>query len=449
MEDVQKSLDDLENKLVNENKSPKKLKLTIAILIIFIIFLLAGFIIILIYFTINQKNSEKKEEEKEKEKEDNSKSEEDYLLAINGFKEEWYDIYGNRTINISYLENDVIPNTFKKGGANYIEELGDLNNGKNYAKHDVNVYDLYIPYSSLSRKNMTNGIILFVHGGGFENNTKAETECFAVRFAKLGFITANIEYTNSLDKYKERGIFRILDEITACIKSIKNELVSQNFDGNKLLLGLYGISAGGELILTYAFSDNNKILPIKFLFNSVGVVSINSTYWYKPAVKNVTLDSIESLDDIEQAKLNKNIVPIDPRFVLHITNLMTGKKLTQEELDKLFVNGELNINDEKYKEMYKYAKYGSPIELIRKKDNKDLIPILCLYGGNDDLIGVGHYSLLRQAYIDKNEKNKIELVYMKYGGHERFHHGTEHDIIAMKEMHAKMVEYAQKYFTSD
>ena len=38
---------------------------------------------------------------------------------------------------------------------------------------------------------------------------------------------------------------------------------------------------------------------------------------------------------------------------------------------------------------------------------------------------------------------------MKYGGHERFHHGTEHDIKAMKEMHYKMVEYAEKYFNSD
>ena len=77
------------------------------------------------------------------------------------------------------------------------------------------------------------------------------------------------------------------------------------------------------------------------------------------------------------------------------------------------------------------------------------MPTLCLYGGNDDLVGVNHYSLLRQAYIDHGQEDKIELVYMKYGGHERFHHGTEHDIIAMKEMHAKMVEYGKKYFTWD
>ena len=38
---------------------------------------------------------------------------------------------------------------------------------------------------------------------------------------------------------------------------------------------------------------------------------------------------------------------------------------------------------------------------------------------------------------------------MKYAGHERFDHGTEHDTIAMKEMHAKMIAYDKTYFTLD
>ena len=97
-------------------------------------------------------NKSKNEVNNEKEKDNSNKSEEEYLLEINGFKEKWYDIYGNRTINISYLENDIISNSYRKGKSNYIEELGDLNNGKDYTKHDVNVYDLYIPFSSLSRK---------------------------------------------------------------------------------------------------------------------------------------------------------------------------------------------------------------------------------------------------------------------------------------------------------
>jgi len=207
------SFDDLEKKLIDKEQVPKKIKIIIGILIILIILLIGASIFIYFYFHNKNEGNKGKEEDK--------KSEEEYLLEINGFKEEWYDIFGNRTINISYAENNIISNSFKKNGANYIEELGEINDGKDYTKHDVNVYDLYIPFSSLSRKDKHNGVILFVHGGGFENNTKQETECFAIRFAKLGYITANIEYTNSLDKYKEKGFFRILDEITACIKSIK------------------------------------------------------------------------------------------------------------------------------------------------------------------------------------------------------------------------------------
>ena len=180
---------------------------------------------------INKRDRHKTDEDEDKKKK--KKKEEEYLLEINGFVEKWYDIYGNRTINISYLENGIIPNTYKKDGVNYIKDIGEINGGRDYESYVVNVYDLYIPYSSLERKNRHNGIILFVHGGGFENNTKEETEGLATRFAKLGFITANMEYTNCLDKYKEKSVFRILHEITACIQSIKKELESQGFIGNK------------------------------------------------------------------------------------------------------------------------------------------------------------------------------------------------------------------------
>ena len=224
MEDIPKSLDDLEQKLLNENKLPKKIIIILIILIIFTVIFFLISILMFLYFY----NKSKNEVNNEKEKDNSNKSEEEYLLEINGFKEKWYDIYGNRTINISYLENDIISNSYRKGKPNYIEELGDLNEGKDYTKHDVNVYDLYIPFSSLSRKDKHNGIILFVHGGGLENNTKEETECFAVRFAKMGYITANMEYSNCLDKYKEKSFYRILDEISACIKRFLKILMGVN-----------------------------------------------------------------------------------------------------------------------------------------------------------------------------------------------------------------------------
>ena len=144
MKEADGSIGNLEGRLIDENKIPKKMKTIIIIFIIIILLLIATIIFMAIYFTMNKEN--------ESNNHDNNKSEEDYLLEINGFKEEWYDIYGTRRINISYLENDVIPNTFRSGKSNYIEELGDINEGKDYTKHDVNVYDLYIPYSVLSRK---------------------------------------------------------------------------------------------------------------------------------------------------------------------------------------------------------------------------------------------------------------------------------------------------------
>ena len=53
---------------------------------------------------------------------------------------------------------------------------------------------------------------------------------------------------------------------------------------------------------------------------------------YKPAIPNKTLDSIEFVE-IEKAIQNKSIVPVDQSMILHVTNLMVGKKLSQKELD--------------------------------------------------------------------------------------------------------------------
>ena len=207
-EEIDYQLDDFGKKLDHNKKSSKVAKSNnaiISILLFIIVLLIAASIIIFIY--INNKLNE----EEDKNQQEKKKKEEDYLLAINGFKEEWYDIYGEKLTNLSYAENGIIPNTYRKGKANYIEELGDINSGKDYTKYEeTNVYDLYIPYSSYKRKEKHNGVMLFVHGGGFENNTKEEVECFAVRFVKLGFITTNIEYTNCLDKYKEKSFLGFL-----------------------------------------------------------------------------------------------------------------------------------------------------------------------------------------------------------------------------------------------
>ena len=87
MEVAEGSFGDLEGKLLNEDKLPKKIKTIIIILIIIILLLIATIIFMAIYFTMNQ------DKENDSSNQDNKKSEEEYLLEINGFKEEWYDVF--------------------------------------------------------------------------------------------------------------------------------------------------------------------------------------------------------------------------------------------------------------------------------------------------------------------------------------------------------------------
>ena len=66
---------------------------------------------------------------------------------------------------------------------------------------------------------------------------------------------------------------------------------------------------------------------------------------YKPSIPNITLDSIEFVEDIEKAIQNKSIAPVDQSMILHVTNLMVGKKLSQKELDSLIVDNVIQTED--------------------------------------------------------------------------------------------------------
>lgn len=111
----------------------------------------------------------------------------------------------------------------------------------------------------------------------------------ARRYAKHGYITATMSYTLLIDNFTDFNIFKILDEITACIWSIKDEL---NYDANKLELALGGTSAGSHIALLYTYSMRNSPIPIKFAINIVGPISIEPKYWYKLIDLNNPLDVI-------------------------------------------------------------------------------------------------------------------------------------------------------------
>ena len=361
-----------------------------------------------------------------------------------GYKESWNDLYGNRTINIPYFKNDKINNTFKKGGANYNNEtIGEINNGKDYTKNERNYYDLYIPYSSTKKKDKYNGIILFIHGGGWINGQKESLDFLCSRYAKMGYITATMGYTLLLEKYKEYNIFRILDEITSCIKSIKEELINQGFNETKLGIAIEGTSSGAHLAMLYGYSIKKTPIPIKFIINIVGPVTLTSDAWYKLNKKNDTLDNIEP-EDIEKAITDNKIVKMDINStLLEIMNVFIGKKYNNKQLKGMIKGKDINIDNEDYQNLYKNVKNGFPVNFI----NNNTLPTLCIYGGNDDAVGVAQYSKLKKLF--KENKRKIELVYMRYGGHMLLSPDTENGVNAMRKIHYKILNFSSLYFTNN
>lgn len=207
---------------------------------------------------------------------------------------EWV-MFGEKIENISYSENNKIKNSFGKGGSNYNEDLGEINNNQDYISNERNDYDLYIPYSATQNKNKYNRIILFIHGGAWVEGYKGDEDIFCRTYGSLGFITATMGYTLLLEQYEDYNMFRIIDEITATIKNIKKQLIDRGFDGDILEMAISGFSAGGHLSLIYPYAfAKDSVIPIKFIINFCGPVTLYGDYFIKLATYNDTLDNIDS-----------------------------------------------------------------------------------------------------------------------------------------------------------
>ena len=181
--------------------------------------------------------------------------------------------------NISYANNDSIANTYKTGGVN--ENEFNVNNNENYpgSKYDNN-FDLYVPKDLA--KNQKHVVILFIHGGAWISGFKTDVNSYVHAFANKGYITATIKYTlleKSMDD-RSLSIFRNLDEIDACIGSIKSALDDLQFDTTKTRLVIGGASSGAHLAMLYSYSRGQRSpIPINFVVDAVGPVNIKPDNW--------------------------------------------------------------------------------------------------------------------------------------------------------------------------
>ena len=258
-------------------------------------------------------------------------------------------------------------------------------------------------------------------------------------------------YTIFNGTYKNTNMFRLIDEITYTMKAIKVFLKEKGFDENKFELVLGGGSAGGHLSMLYSYMIKNPPIPIKFIYDNVGPVTIDPKYFF--FTKNNSLENIEPEDIYKAFNENKLIsidnIPYGSDFkiaLISFMNLAIGRKFNTN-FDKIFSDLKkaiINEASEEYKELLNKTAYAFPLIYV----NKQSIPTLCIYGGQDEINGVTQYALLKKKFIENNN-DKIELIYYKYGTHEVTDvKGKDYEKAYDKEFEV-FYNYSQKYFTKD
>ena len=288
-------------------------------------------------------------------------------------------------------------NSFKEGGENYNPILGNINNGNDYKESERDNFDLCIPNYIRKRKDKYNWMFLHIHGGGWVLGQKADVK----QLCTLGFwfITTTMSYTLFNGTYKNTNIFRVINEISATIKWIKLKLIKEVFDENKLELFIGGGSAGVHLSILNSHMIKHPPLPIKFIQNGVGPTTLDHRYWLTTKIVNDTLDNIDykSIEKAENKLIEMNEssnVPMNNVYIINFMNLMLGRKF-DDNFEYIFKNKntyEIDGENEKYKELLNKASYAFPITYV----NKESIPTLCRYGGQDEIIGIGHYDELKK-----------------------------------------------------
>ena len=436
--DYKLNVDNLDENIIPKDGSqwPKPAKIILILIAFICLALVAGLITFILLYKNKSSNSQKNQEPSEKQ-EPGKNPTKDETENI-----ELYNFFGIKYPNLTYDDNGKIENTFKKNGDNYNESMGEINSGKDYEKNERNIYDLYIPQYALDRKNEINGIILWIHGGAWMSGTKEEMDPFCKLYSQQGYISATVQYTLLNSTHKDFNIFKMLDEITACIKAIKINLVKKGFAGDKLKLVIGGISSGAHLALLYSYLIKKVEIPIQFIINYVGPIGVHSKYFYGLNSKNETLPNIEKVETIEQAMKDGKIKPMMPDInIIGLRNLFLGNKYSNDDIIKmLYPNMTINENDTKYKEMFNVVKFSFVTEI----NDIHKTPTICIYGGTDELIGVSAYAYLKQK-ADKDGRH-LEFIYSRNEGHMLIMPTTPDGRQKILDTGSLTMKYFKKYF---
>ena len=421
MNSLEYDLNEKETNLNPNEKYFKCLKIILIILIVIIILLIAGFIVILVFYLKNVNND-------------------DMMIYY----------------NLTYPLDDTIKNSFKLGEINYNQKLENVNNGNNYYRTERNIFDLFIPNSTMLRKDKYNKVILYIHGGGYFYGDKKSHHKDCKEKGKLGFICATMNY-NYLrrEATSEYTIMRNLDEITAVIETIKRFLKILGYNEKKLELVIGGGSAGGHYSSLYAYWLGDKSpIPIKFVVTTVAPITFEFEHFWTYNKSIGPLDSIEP-EDIKIAKdthkiinnTNNPLIYWNTSWCVVQMNIFLGRGF-DAHLFEMFIsddNWDINRTNPYFIELYDTSKLFYPVYHI----DHNTIPTLCYYGGKDVDIGIDHYPYLRTKYKENDNNGNLTLVYSKYANHSIFEEKSKEGMEATNYFNSKFTDFMNKYLSKD
>jgi acetyl esterase/lipase len=98
-------------------------------------------------------------------------------------------------------------------------------------------------------------LVVFVHGGGFQAGDKGERADEAVSYARLGYVTATVNYRLTPDNdtnpvLRQTAITHATEDLQNAVRYLKANAARWSIDVNRV--AIVGTSAGGALALTAA-----------------------------------------------------------------------------------------------------------------------------------------------------------------------------------------------------
>lgn len=106
--------------------------------------------------------------------------------------------------------------------------------------------DLWLPPDDVGPR----PLVLYVHGGSFQGGEREDFARYAVRYARLGYVVASIDYRlrdNDTPEEQQVAALDAIDDAMESVRWLRSKAATYNIDTTRML-GL-GSSAGGAIIL--------------------------------------------------------------------------------------------------------------------------------------------------------------------------------------------------------